>query len=186
MEFVETGFPGLMLVEPDLYEDARGSFFESYHARRYEEHGIPSGFVQDNQSHSRYGVVRGLHFQIPPFAQAKLVRVLRGTILDCVLDIRIGSPTYGKVFTCLLSAGNRKQLYVPPGFAHGFSVLSEEADVLYKCDAYYSREHERGFLSTDPALAIDWKVPADRILLSEKDRGLPPFSNYDGEFRYDR
>lgn len=169
MPFSETGFAGLLLFEPSVFEDNRGYFFESYNANVFAQVGINTDFVQDNQSSSEYGVVRGLHFQLPPFAQSKLIRVISGTILDVGVDIRKGSATYGKVFCIELSAENRKQLYLPKGFAHGFSVLSEKAEVIYKCDAFYNKQSEEGILYNDPALNIDWQIPADKIKVSPKD-----------------
>ena len=169
MPFSETGFAGLLLFEPSVFEDSRGYFFESYNANVFAQVGINTNFVQDNQSSSEYGVVRGLHFQLPPFAQSKLIRVLNGRILDVGVDIRRGSATYGKVFCVELSSENRKQLYLPKGFAHGFSVLSEKAEVLYKCDAFYNKSSEEGILYNDPSLNIDWQIPADRVKVSQKD-----------------
>jgi dTDP-4-dehydrorhamnose 3,5-epimerase len=140
--------------------------------------------VQDNQSFSKYGVIRGLHFQQPPYAQAKLVRVLKGKILDVVVDIRKGSPTYGKVYMQKLSAKNRKQLFIPPGFAHGFSVLSEKAEVLYKCDEYYNKQSESGIAYNDPSLQIDWQIPMDSIIVSDKDQTLPMLADCQNSFEY--
>lgn len=184
MPFTPTAFPGLIVVDPVVFDDSRGYFFESYNERLFREHGIDVAFVQDNQSRSIYGVIRGLHYQLPPHAQAKLIRVLQGTILDIVLDLRVGSPTYGKSYAIELSANNKKQLYIPGGFAHGFSVLSETAEVMYKCDAYYHKDSERGILYNDPQLGIDWRVPEHRAIVSEKDKQLPSFQQYAGEFRF--
>ncbi|MBC7830125.1 MAG: dTDP-4-dehydrorhamnose 3,5-epimerase [Chitinophagaceae bacterium] len=170
MAFVETGFSGLVVFEPAVFEDSRGYFFESYNSKVFSQYGIDIDFVQDNQSSSEYGVVRGLHFQLPPFAQSKLVRVLSGKILDVGVDIRQGSATYGKVYYIELSAENKKQLYLPKGFAHGFSVLSEKAEVLYKCDAFYNKQSEVGILFNDPTLNIDWQISPDKIKVSDKDR----------------
>ena len=185
MPFTPTIFPGLIVIEPGVYEDGRGYFFEAYHAKGYADNGIPMHFVQDNQSHSYYGVIRGLHYQSFPHAQTKLVRVVNGVIVDVVLDLRIGSPTYGQSFSIQLSSENKKQLLVPKGFAHGFSVLSERAEVLYKCDAYYARESECGIAYNDPALNINWQIPADKALVSDKDQLLPLFNSYAGEFHVD-
>jgi dTDP-4-dehydrorhamnose 3,5-epimerase len=149
MPFIETGLPGLVVFEPRVFEDSRGFFFESYNANTFAAHGINYNFVQDNQSRSVYGVIRGLHYQLAPHAQTKLVRALHGTILDVAVDIRKGSPTYGKVFVIELSAENKKQLLVPKGFAHGFSVLSETAEIMYKCDAFYNKESEGGIIYND-------------------------------------
>lgn len=168
MPFIETGFPGLIVFEPMVFEDNRGFFFESYNEKIFSAQGI-GPFVQDNQSSSNYGVIRGLHYQLAPYAQAKLVRVLTGSILDVAVDIRKGSPTYGQAYTLLLSAENKKQLYIPAGFAHGFSVLSEKAEVLYKCNQFYHKESEGGIVYNDPVLKIDWKVPADKVIVSGKD-----------------
>jgi dTDP-4-dehydrorhamnose 3,5-epimerase len=177
MPFVETGLPGLLIFEPMVFEDSRGFFYESYNEKVFTAQGVNLKFVQDNQSRSSYGVIRGLHYQMPPFAQSKLVRALVGSILDVVVDIRKGSPTYGKSFTIELSAENKKQLFVPAGFAHGFSVLSEIAEVLYKCDQFYNKASEGGILYNDPVLHIDWKIPADKAVVSEKDIILPGFAS---------
>ena len=177
MPFFETGFSDLVVFEPTVFEDSRGYFFESYNEKLFSQNGINIDFVQDNQSSSEYGVVRGLHFQLPPFAQSKLIRVLSGKILDIGVDIRQGSATYGKVFYIELSAGNRKQLYLPKGFAHGFSVLSEKAEVLYKCDAFYNKQSEEGIIFNDPDLNIDWQIPADKIKVSEKDQSNKLFKD---------
>jgi len=177
MPFTTTELEGLLLFEPAVFEDDRGCFFESYNEKLFTEQGIGQHWVQDNQSSSRYGVIRGLHYQLPPFAQSKLVRVLRGKILDVAVDIRKGSATYGKVYSKILSAKNRCQLYIPKGFAHGFSVLSERADVMYKCDAYYNRESEGGILFNDGELNIDWRIDVKDQVVSEKDRNLPGFAH---------
>lgn len=177
MPFIETDFPGLLVFEPNIFEDSRGYFFESYNEKLFQQQGIDTRWVQDNQSSSSYGVIRGLHYQLPPFAQTKLVRVLRGKILDLVVDIRKGSPTFGKSFSKVLSAKNKRQLFIPKGFAHGFSVLSEKAEVMYKCDAFYNKESEGGIIYNDPELNIDWKVPADQALVSEKDLIFPGIKN---------
>jgi dTDP-4-dehydrorhamnose 3,5-epimerase len=182
MPFFETGFPGLTIFEPAVFGDNRGYFFESYNENVFSQHGINTGFVQDNQSSSEYGVIRGLHFQLPPFAQSKLVRVLHGRIMDVGVDLRKGSPTYGKVFQVELSAENKKQLYLPRGFAHGFSVLSEKAEVLYKCDAFYNKQSEEGILFNDPDLNIDWQIPADKIKVSDKDQSNRLFKEAKKEF----
>ena len=173
MPFIETGLPGLLVFEPIVFEDSRGYFYEAYNEKNYTQQGITTKFVQDNQSRSSYGVIRGLHYQLQPHAQTKLVRVLQGSILDVAVDIRKGSPTYGKVYAVELSADNRKQLYIPAGFAHGFSVLSERAEVLYKCDAFYNKESEGGILYNDPALQIDWKIEPGKAIVSDKDIKLP-------------
>jgi dTDP-4-dehydrorhamnose 3,5-epimerase len=181
MNFIETGIADLILIEPKIFGDSRGFFFESYNEKSFAERGIKIKFVQDNQSHSSYGVIRGLHFQKDPHAQTKLVRVLSGTILDVAVDLRVGSPTYGKHYSVELSAKNKLQLLVPKGFAHGFSVLSETADVMYKCDAFYHKESEAGILYNDPSLNIDWKIPAGKANVSEKDLKQPSFAAYQAE-----
>lgn len=173
MPFTETNFPGLLVYEPRVFEDSRGYFFESYNANVFSAEGVNIKFVQDNQAKSAYGVLRGLHYQLDPYAQTKLIRVLTGRILDVVVDIRQGSPAFGKVFTIELSAENKKQLLVPKGFAHGYSVLSETAEVFYKCDAFYNKENEGGILYSDPALHIDWKIPEEKAIVSEKDLVYP-------------
>ena len=184
MPFTPTTFPGLIIVEPLVLEDSRGYFFESYNENVFRANHIPVTFVQDNQSRSSYGVIRGLHYQRPPHAQSKLIRVLSGAIIDTVLDLRTGSPTYGETFSIRLSAENKKQLFIPKGFAHGFSVITETAEVMYKCDSYYNTESESGFLYNDPQLKIDWEIPTDKIRVSEKDRLLPLFNSYAGEFAF--
>jgi dTDP-4-dehydrorhamnose 3,5-epimerase len=182
MPFIKTELPDLLVFEPVVHSDARGYFFESYNQSVFQEQGIDNKWVQDNQSSSQYGVIRGLHFQAPPHAQTKLVRVLQGCILDVAIDIRKGSPTFGKSFTVELSAENKKQLLVPKGFAHGFAVLSEQAEVLYKCDALYNKPSEQGILYTDPDLAINWMIPADRAIVSDKDKVLPRLKELDSPF----
>jgi dTDP-4-dehydrorhamnose 3,5-epimerase len=173
MPFIPTDIPGLQVYEPRVFEDSRGYFFESYNAELFKKEGVDFSFVQDNQSSSSYGVIRGLHFQMNPHAQTKLVRVLSGRILDVAVDIRRGSPTFGRHFTVELSAENKKQLLVPRGFAHGFSVISERAEVLYKCDAFYNKESEGGIRFDDPLLNVDWKIPAANAIISDKDKILP-------------
>jgi dTDP-4-dehydrorhamnose 3,5-epimerase len=185
MPFIETGLPGLVVFEPRVFEDSRGFFFESYNANTFAAHGINHHFVQDNQSRSVYGVIRGLHYQLPPHAQTKLVRALHGSILDVAVDIRKGSPTYGKVFTIELSAENKKQLLVPKGFAHGFSVISETAEIMYKCDAFYNKESEGGIIYNDATLQIDWKIPADKAIVSDKDVILPSIADCKNEFVFE-
>jgi len=184
MNIVKTKFPGLLVIEPRVFEDSRGFFFESYNERALKENGIDIRFVQDNQSSSCYGVIRGLHYQLPPHAQTKFVRVLEGTVLDVVVDIRKGSPTYGEAFSIELSADNKKQLFVPAGFAHGFSVLSERAQLLYKCDAFYNKESEGGISFKDPALKIDWQIPADEAIISDKDKDLPSLKDCKNTFEF--
>jgi dTDP-4-dehydrorhamnose 3,5-epimerase len=184
MPFIETGFRDLLVFEPMVFEDSRGFFYESYNQKIFGGAGIENQFVQDNQSRSTYGVIRGLHYQVPPYAQAKLVRTLVGSILDVVVDIRKGSPTFGKVFSIELSAANKKQLFVPTGFAHGFSVLSDVAEVMYKCDQFYNKASEQGILYNDPALQIDWQIPAEKAIVSDKDQILPVFANCVNPFEF--
>lgn len=186
MPLIKTGFPGLLIFEPTVYADSRGYFFESYNEKAFAAEGIEIRFVQDNQSKSSYGVIRGLHYQLNPHAQTKLVRVLSGSILDVVVDIRKGSPTYGRTFSLEISAENKKQILVPTGFAHGFSVLSETAEVLYKCDSFYSKESEAGILFNDAALNIDWKIPAHQAIISDKDLRNPPLANCKNNFVFEK
>ena len=182
MPFTPTEFPGLLIYEPRVFNDDRGYFFESYNENTFLADGVAMKFVQDNQARSTYCVIRGLHFQLAPHAQTKLIRSLSGSILDVVVDLRKGSPKYGKVFSIELSADNKKQLLVPKGFAHGYSVLTETAEVLYKCDAFYHKESEGGLLFNDPALAIDWQIPADKALVAAKDLILPGLSSVVSNF----
>lgn len=182
MPFVKTEFPGLMVFEPNVFEDSRGYFFEAYNEKQFHQEGIDIRWVQDNQSSSTYGVIRGLHYQLPPYDQTKLVRVLRGKILDVVVDIRKGSPTFGKSYTKILSAKNKRQLFIPKGFAHGFSVLSKRAEVLYKCDGFYNKESEGGIIYNDPALAIDWRLSKTDAIVSEKDEILPTLAECRNSF----
>lgn len=177
MKIVPTEIPDVFIVEPYVFEDERGYFFESYSAHKLQLKGIETVFVQDNQSKSCYGVIRGLHYQLPPHPQTKLVRCVEGHIFDVAVDLREGSPTFGKWVGFDLTADNKKQLLIPHGFAHGFSVLSETAVVQYKCDDYYHPETEGGIIWNDPSLKIDWKVPADKALISEKDAVLPTIEN---------
>ena len=173
MKVIETYIAGLKIIEPDVFHDERGYFVESYNAERYAAAGIKEVFVQDNESKSSYGVVRGLHFQRPPYAQAKLVRVVKGRVLDVAVDLREGSPTYGKHFSVELSDENHRMLFIPRGFAHGFSVLSEEVVFQYKCDNYYHPESEGAIAWNDPDLGIDWGIPEDKVVLSAKDAKNP-------------
>ena len=177
MPFTATGFPGLLVFEPLVHGDARGYFFESYNADTFGKDQVNMVFVQDNQARSSYGVVRGLHFQNQPHAQTKLIRALEGAILDVVVDLRTGSPSWGKVYSIELSAANKKQLLVPQGFAHGYSVLTETAEVFYKCDRLYNKASEGGVAYNDPALNIDWRIPADKMILSPKDTAYPVFAD---------
>ncbi|KEO71821.1 dTDP-4-dehydrorhamnose 3,5-epimerase [Anditalea andensis] len=187
MKIVNTQLEGCFEIEPKVFGDERGYFYESYNEKSFKAlSGIHTEFVQDNQSKSRKGVFRGLHFQAPPFAQAKLVRVISGEVLDVAVDIRAGSPTYGQYHAVLLSAENKKQFFVPRGFAHGFLVLSEEAEFLYKCDDYYHPAAEGGIRYDDPALGIDWKLDTADLLLSPKDRVLPFLSEFESPFIYEK
>ena len=185
MGFTTTDIAGLLVFEPRVFADSRGYFFESYNEKTFHDAGVTHRFVQDNQSFSDYGVIRGLHYQLLPHAQTKLVRVLSGKILDVGVDIRIGSPTYGKHFAIELSSENKKQLLLPAGFAHGFSVLSEQAVVSYKCDGLYHKESEAGIRFDDADLAIDWQVPRDNAVVSDKDLELPGFKDSKSNFRFD-
>ena len=176
---VQTALSGLVVLKPRIFEDARGYFFESFSKRDLEEVVGPVDFVQDNESLSSYGVVRGLHFQKPPFTQAKLVRCTRGRVLDVAVDIRRGSPTFGEHFAVELSEENHLQFFIPKGFAHGFSVLSETAVFQYKCDEFYHPEADAGVLLTDPALGIDWKIAPEQMILSDKDKLRRPLRESD-------
>ncbi len=178
MTFTTTPIPDLIVFEPKIWKDDRGYFFESYNLLSFAKGGITTTFVQDNQAKSSYGVLRGLHYQLPPFAQAKLVRVLEGEVLDVVVDLRPHAPTYGKSYSIRLSEENQKQLFVPRGFAHGYVVLSHKATFFYKVDNYYSKENEGGIIYNDPKLNIDWEIEEKDIILSEKDQQLPKFGEH--------
>ena len=171
MKVIKTDIEGVVIIEPQLFGDSRGYFMESYSERDFARLVAPVRFVQDNESRSRYGVVRGLHYQREPYSQSKLVRCLEGRVLDVAVDIRPESPTYGKYVSVELSADNHRQLFIPKGFAHGFAVLSEEALFAYKCDEFYHPEAECGIAWDDPTLSIDWGLPKEDIILSEKDKG---------------
>ncbi|MBS2098591.1 dTDP-4-dehydrorhamnose 3,5-epimerase [Carboxylicivirga linearis] len=173
MKIEKTHIPGLVIIQPQVFADDRGFFMESYNENRYFENEVLPHFVQDNISKSCYGTVRGLHYQLAPFAQSKLVQVIEGKVLDVAVDLRIKSPTFGQSFSIELSAKNKTQFFIPQGFAHGFSVLSETAIFMYKCDNYYNREAERGLAYNDTQLNIDWKIPQDKIIISQKDGILP-------------
>ena len=170
MEVIKTDIEGVVIIEPRIFKDDRGYFYESFSQREFEEKVCRTTFVQDNQSKSSYGVLRGLHFQKPPYCQSKLVRCMKGAVLDVAVDIRKGSPTFGKYVAVELSEENHRQFFVPRGFAHGFAVLTPEAIFQYKCDNYYNKESEGAVAWNDPQLAIDWRIPADKVLLSEKDK----------------
>ena len=173
MTFLKTEIDGVYIIEPTVFRDNRGYFFESYNKAAFESAGLEYDFIQDNQSRSAYGTIRGLHFQKGEFAQAKLVRCVEGCVLDVAVDLREGSKTFGKHVAVELSADNFRQLLIPRGFAHGFSVLSEEAVFAYKCDNVYNKASEVGVNFADPFLGIDWKIPSDKAILSEKDKVLP-------------
>lgn len=178
MAFLSTPIPDLLVFEPTVFPDARGYFFESFNQKTWLEAGISRPFVQDNQARSTRGVLRGLHYQVGDMAQAKLVRVIEGEVLDVAVDLRTDSQTYGQWFSIRLSAENKRQLYVPRGFAHGYLVLSQHAEFFYKCDNFYSKAHEGGLRFDDPKLAIDWEFDLSRVLVSEKDLALPFFGSH--------
>ncbi len=185
MEIIKTNIEGALIIEPRVFEDARGYFFESFSQREFDAKVGPVRFVQDNESKSSYGVMRGLHFQVPPFAQSKLVRCVRGRVLDVAVDIRRGSPTYGQHVAVELSEDNHRQFFIPRGFAHGFAVLSEEAVFQYKCDEYYHPESEGGISILDSSLGIDWHIPAEHVILSEKDTKHLLLRDFVSPFAYD-
>jgi dTDP-4-dehydrorhamnose 3,5-epimerase len=180
MQFIPTHIPDVVLIKPKVFGDSRGYFMESFRSDLFAQHVGEVNFIQDNESKSTYGVLRGLHYQLPPHAQAKLVRAVTGRVLDLAVDIRKNSPTFGRHVTAELSEENKHQLFIPKGFAHGFLVLSQEAVFSYKVDAPYAPDHERGIYYADPALGIDWGLPDGEIRLSEKDRKLPWMVTGDG------
>lgn len=182
MDIIRTDIDGVLILEPRVFTDARGYFLESYSRRDFERLAGPVDFVQDNESRSARGVMRGLHFQRPPHAQAKLVRCVQGAVLDVAVDIRRGSPTYGRHVSCLLTEHNHRQFFIPRGFAHGFAVLSDTAVFQYKCDNYYCPEADGGLSITDPSLGIDWGIPLTEALLSPKDRLHPLLADFDSPF----
>ena len=182
MEVIKTTIEGLLIIRPRVFEDARGYFFESYSQRDFEAQVGMVNFVQDNESMSSYGVMRGLHFQRPPYTQCKLVRCVKGTVLDVAVDIRKGSPTYGQHVAVELTEDNHRQFFVPRGFAHGFAVLSETAVFQYKCDDFYHPEADGGISILDESLGIDWKIPTDKALLSEKDTKHALLKDFDSPF----
>lgn len=184
MEVIKTELEGVVILEPHLFKDDRGYFFESFSQREFDEKVRPVKFVQDNESKSVYGVLRGLHFQKPPFAQSKLVRVIQGAVLDVAVDIRVGSPTYGKHVAVELTAENHRQLFIPRGFAHGFSVLTDEVVFQYKCDNFYAPQNEGAIAWNDPALGIDWRIPEASVILSEKDKHHPLLKDLPETFYY--
>jgi len=182
MEVIKTDIEGVVIIEPKIFEDSRGYFFESFNELEFCKKVSAITFVQDNESKSSYGVMRGLHFQKPPYAQAKLVRCVKGAVLDVAVDIREGSPTYGKHVAVELTEDNHRQLFIPRGFAHGFSVLSDEAIFQYKCDNFYHPEADGGINILDKSLGIDWKIPLDKAILSDKDTKHPMFEDFSTPF----
>ena len=182
MEIIKTSIEGIVIIKPRVFQDARGYFFESFSQREFDERVRPICFVQDNESMSSYGVMRGLHFQRPPFTQSKLVRCVKGAVLDVAVDIRKGSPTYGQHVAVELSEENHLQLFVPRGFAHGFSVLTETAIFQYKCDNFYAPQADDGISILDASLGIDWRIPAEQAMLSEKDTRHACLNDFDSPF----
>lgn len=182
MEVLNTDIEGIYIIEPRIFKDARGYFFESFSQREFEEKVGKISFVQDNESMSQYGVMRGLHFQRPPFTQSKLVRCVRGSVLDVAVDIRKGSPTYGKHVAVELTEDNHRQFFIPKGFAHGFAVLSEIAVFQYKCDEFYHPEADGGISILDSSLGIDWRIPESKAILSDKDTKHPLLMDFDSPF----
>lgn len=187
MEIIQTDIEGVLIIEPRVFDDARGYFFESFSQREFDDKVAPIlghsvHFVQDNESMSSYGVMRGLHFQRPPFTQSKLVRCVKGAVLDIAVDIRKGSPTFGRHVAVELTEDNHKQFFVPRGFAHGFAVLSDTAIFQYKCDEFYHPEADGGISIQDPSLGIDWRIPAEKAILSEKDTKHPTLAEFDSPF----
>lgn len=178
MNILKTDIEGLLIIEPKIFRDPRGYFFESFNEREFKDKVGKIDFVQDNESKSSYGVVRGLHFQEGSHAQSKLVRVVSGAVLDVAVDLRKGSETFGRYAAVELSGKNHRQLFIPRGFAHGFSVLSNKVIFQYKCDNFYAPEHEGAVAWNDPDLGIDWRIPADDVILSQKDRSHPSFKEY--------
>ena len=185
MDVIKTNIEGVFIIEPKVFGDARGYFFESFNAKEFaDKTGLNITFVQDNESKSRYGVLRGLHFQLPPYTQSKLVRVVKGKVLDVVVDIRKGSPTYGKYEMCELTEDNHRQFFVPKGMAHGFAVLSEEAIFQYKCDDFYHPEAEGALAWNDPDIDISWPISEEHVLLSEKDKHHPGIKDFESPFKF--
>lgn len=184
MNIIKTDIEGVVIIEPNVFEDSRGYFFESFSQREFDEKVQPIRFVQDNESKSSYGVMRGLHFQAPPYAQSKLVRCVKGMVMDVAVDIRKGSLTYGKHVAVILSETNRRQLFIPKGFAHGFVVLSDTAVFQYKCDEFYHPEADGGINITDESLGIRWGMDIDNIILSDKDKKHPMFEDFKTPFIY--
>lgn len=184
MEIIKTAIDGVVIIEPKVFKDQRGYFFESFSQREFEAKVRKINFVQDNESMSSYGVMRGLHFQRPPYTQSKLVRCVKGKVLDVAVDIRKGSPTYGQHVAVELSEDNHRQFFVPRGFAHGFAVLSDTAVFQYKCDNFYAPQADGGISIKDDSLGIDWKIPTDMVILSEKDTLHSCLKDFDSPFSY--
>ena len=184
MEIIKTDIEGLIIIKPQIFKDSRGYFFESFSQREFNEKVTPIQFVQDNESCSSYGVMRGLHFQKPPYSQSKLVRCVKGSVLDVAIDIRKGSPTYSKHVAVELSAENHLQFFIPKGFAHGYAVLSKEAIFQYKCDEFYTPQSEGGIQLMDESLGINWPISADDAILSDKDKKYPKLSEITSDFDY--
>lgn len=182
MNIIKTKIDGLLILEPKIFEDSRGYFFESFSQKDFNQQVGPVVFVQDNESKSSYGVMRGLHFQRPPFTQSKLVRCVKGSVLDVAVDIRKGSPTYGQHVAVELTEENHRQFFISKGFAHGFAVLSETAVFQYKCDEFYHPESEGGISILDDTLNIDWRIPTDKVILSDKDTKHPLLKDFDSPF----
>ena len=182
MEIIKTDIEGLLIIKPKIFEDNRGYFFESFNKKAFEDNELNYNFIQDNESKSSYGVIRGLHYQLAPYAQTKLVRVLKGKVLDVAVDLRKGSPTFGKWHAVELSEDNKQQFLIPQGFAHGFSVLSETAIFAYKCDNLYNKNSERGINFNDKSLNIDWGIPIEKAIVSTKDKVLPCINDADMNF----
>lgn len=182
MEVIKTSIEGVVIIEPRIFEDARGYFFESFSQQEFDKKVKPVTFVQDNESMSCYGVMRGLHFQRPPYTQSKLVRCVKGAVLDVAVDIRKGSPTYGQHVAVELTEGNHRQFFIPQGLAHGFAVLSETAIFQYKCDNFYHPEADGGISILDESLGIDWRIPTDKAILSEKDMKHPVLKEFETPF----
>jgi dTDP-4-dehydrorhamnose 3,5-epimerase len=178
MKIIQTKIPDLLIIEPQVFEDSRGYFVETYNQAKFETNGLDYTFIQDNQSFSQYGTIRGLHFQTGDYAQAKLVRAVQGTVLDVAVDLRENSPTLGQYVAVELSDTNFRQLLIPRGFAHGFAVLSETATFAYKCDNIYHKDSEAGILFSDTTLNIDWQIPADKQIISDKDQTWPSLADY--------
>ena len=185
MNVISTAIEGVVIIEPRVFKDARGYFFESFSQREFEEKVRKINFVQDNESMSSYGVMRGLHFQRPPFTQSKLVRCVKGAVLDVAVDIRKGSPTYGQHVAVELTAENKRMIFIPRGFAHGFAVLSETAVFQYKCDNFYAPQADGGISILDDSLGIDWKIPTEKTILSEKDLKHEILKNFDSPFSFE-